>query len=106
MVSIGTLCKLTLVHLCPHALISLLVALIVDFFLILLSNLLDNACLLNIRIVFVYETDTVALISIEVIVSTPLQGLNIFCDALTLIFSRLFLVIALLCVIFYLVFVE
>lgn len=105
-VSIGIFCKLTLVHLCPHALISLFVALIVDFFLILLSNLLANACFLNICIVFVYEAYTVALIRIEVIISTPLQVLNIFCDALTLILSRHSLVVALLCVIFYLVFVE
>jgi len=103
---ISTLSDLALMHLRPHGLVRLLVAMIIDFFLALLGDLLVNSGLVDICIVFVDKADTVALISIEVIVCTPLQGLHIFCDALTFIFSRDFLVVALLSVIFYLVFIE
>ena len=50
---ISTLSDLALMHLRPHGLVRLLVAMIIDFFLALLGDLLVNSGLVDICIVFV-----------------------------------------------------
>jgi len=98
--------ELALVHLSPHARIGFLVVVIVNFFLVELSDLLARSRLLHIRIVLVYEADPVPLVRREVVVRTPLQRVHVFCDALALLLVLNFLVVALLRMVFDLVFVE